>query len=180
LLNFEGLPEMYAMSYNLKYNKIKYLASCISVISCLVMTSCSEDDDLTGYEIKGVWAMETHLEADSRISRLIYDFKDDGQVEVLTIEIDHSSGDILGYRSRTIGNYATHDNKLSFYNLTVYTNNDTDAPFSDLENLIKQSDGGAYDVTYSIEERGKKLIFTHPPCGPFDNCIPTTTLVRAE
>ena len=168
------------MSSELKQNKMKYLASCISVISCLVMTSCSEDDHLTGYEIKGVWAMETHLDADNRISRLVYDFKDDGLLEVLRIEVDNDSREVLGYRSRTIGNYATDENKLSFYNLTMYSTDDTKEPFTDLENLIKESEGGAYDVTYRIEEKGKTLIFTYPPCGPFAICIPTTTLVKAE
>jgi hypothetical protein len=163
-----------------KKTYMRYLAHCFSILVLFGLIACSDDGHSIEKDIKGVWAQETYMEDVNHISRGEYHFKDDGQLEVLRIELDIDSREVLGYRSRILGNYGINGNKLSFYNLVMYSNDDTTGPFTELENLTKVAEGGAYDVTCQIEERGKKLTFIYPPCGPLENCIGTITLMKAD
>jgi hypothetical protein len=148
----------------------------------LIVLSCSKDDrdDLNVNDILGIWYQEDFLQEYGRISRLEYNFKDDHTLEVLRIELNSDSRDLLGYRYRTLGNYALINNQISFFNLSSYSNNDSQGSYTELENLdlVDGSVDDQYTVTCKLEDGGKKIVFIYPPCGPAENCIGSTTLIK--
>jgi hypothetical protein len=154
----------------------------LSSFLLLIAISCSKDDraDLDVNDILGIWYQEDFLQEYGRISRLEYNFKDDLSLEVLRIELNPDTRDVLGYRFRTLGNYALLNSQISFFNLTSYTNNDTQGSYTELENLdlINDSVNSQYTVTCKIEDGGNKIVFIYPPCGPAANCIGSTTLIK--
>ena len=147
----------------------------VHIIILALIAGC-KDDNLSEADIKGVWVDEEFLEDYNRISKLEYNFKTDNTVEILRTELNMDSRAVLGYRHRAIGNYIVSGNKLSFSNLVTYNNDDTIAQYSPLEDLLKESEDNAYEVTFTIGSN--KLTLTYPPCGPLANCIGTMTLVR--
>jgi hypothetical protein len=151
----------------------------ICALLFLGITGCA-DHDFTENGVKGVWTEETVFESDNRISKLEYHFKGDGSIEILRIEIDMDSHDVLGYRYRMEGNYQTIGDKISFYNLIIHSNDDTRADYSSIDDLVKVSEGTTFEHTFKITGKGKVLTFIFPPCGPFENCILTKTLKRAN
>ena len=148
----------------------------VYVIIVTYIAGC-KDENLSEANIKGVWAEEEILEDYDRISRLEYNFKTDDTVEILRIELEMHSRSVLGYGYRTIGNYAVSADKLSLSNLVSYNNDDTIAEYSPLEDLVKESEGEAYELTFTIQDNNK-LTLTYSPCGPLANCIDTKTLIR--
>jgi hypothetical protein len=155
-----------------------YVIAMYMIIILALIAGC-KDDNLSEATIKGVWTEEEILEDYNRISKVEYNFKTDNTVEILRIELNVDSRAVLGYRHRTIGNYVVSGNKLSFSNLVSYNNDDTIAPYSPLEDLVKTSEGDAYEVTFAISD-SNKLTLTYPPCGPLENCIETKTLIMQD
>jgi hypothetical protein len=153
---------------------------------CLLFTcfffgfiGCHTDSTVNPPDIKGTWREEIYVEGFNTISQLEYDFKEEGVVQILRIEIDKDSKEILGYRHKTTGSYKQSGNKLSFYNLTIYNNDDSKGFYSELQGLIKESEGGSYHITVEVGENGNKLTFIYPSCGELANCIRTQTLIRS-
>jgi hypothetical protein len=162
---------------------MKPIAFCyLNCFLLLAILSCSKKDkiNLNNDKIIGVWYEEQIQEEDNRISRLEYHFKEDGVLEVLRIEIEKNSRIVLGYRYRRIGNYKLESDQLTFYNLLSYSNDDTKGPYTEIEKLeiLTESEGISYTITYKFEENDKKLIFIYPPCDPAANCIGSTTLIK--
>jgi hypothetical protein len=162
---------------------MKLIAYCFHTFFLIMaFISCSKEDKITlnNENLKGVWFEENYLEEYNRISRLEYIFKKDNSLEILRKEIDKNSREILGYRYRTLGNYRLDGDQLSFNNLVSYSNDDTQGPYTEIENLqlVEESEGSSYTITCKFEESGKKLIFIYPPCGELANCIGSETLIK--
>jgi len=151
-------------------------------ILIFVFLSCSKENVITLNEenIKGVWFEEVYLEENNRISRLEYIFKEDNILEVLRIESEKDSRDVLGYRYRTLGNYKLESDQLSFYNLVNYSNDDTQGSYTEIENLqlVEESERDSYTITCKFEDNGKKITFIYPPCGELANCIDYLILTK--
>jgi len=110
-----------------------------------------------------------------------YDFRADSSFEIVRVEKNVNTGEVLGYRYRRIGKYGVADDKLTFSQFATYDNVDSIAPYSSIEDLrLVEGDSIEYHVTCTFEEQDNKLIFTYPPCGPFTMCITSDTLTRAR
>ncbi len=147
----------------------------------IICISCSKEETLLNREnLVGVWYEEDYPEEVSRISRLEYHFKEDHTIEILRIEIEQDSGEILGYRYRSYGNYKLENDQLSFYNLVSYCNDDTKGSYTEIENLklVNENEGDSFTVTCKLEKNGQSLIFIYPPCGELANCIGSKTLIK--
>jgi hypothetical protein len=153
-----------------------WIGLCILIFS---LQSCTKENisEFSG-ELAGVWYKENYSDENNQISRLEYNFKQDGNFEVLRIELENETREILGYRYRSTGNYTTKGNQLTFYDLMVYSHNDLEGPFSNLKDLMPGVSGRPYTVTYSIEKNGSELLFIYPPCGELEDCLTSTTLLK--
>jgi hypothetical protein len=156
----------------------KLITFCIFLI--IVINSCSKYDNLKPNieNIKGIWFEERIIEENKSIYRREYNFNNDNLIEILGINIDKESKKVLGYSFRQLGNYKLENDQLTFYNLSSYYNDYSEGPYSSIENLVQTSEIDSSTVTCKFEEHGKKLILIYPPCGPFENCIGSTTLIR--
>src|SRR5688500_16879711 len=123
---------------------MKLSAVCLFTCFFFAFTGCDSDSALNTTNVEGVWREEIYVEEFDRISRLEYTFNEAGVLEILRIEIDKDSGEILGYRHKATGNYKQSGNKLSVYNMTRYSNDDSKTTYSQLEDLIKTSEGELY------------------------------------
>ena len=149
--------------------------------SILVFTGCSkEKNSLNTENLIGIWYHEDILEEDNRISRLQYNFMEEGAFEMMRIEYEKSSGGILGYGFRSVGTYQLSDDQLTFYFQKYYVNDDP-KDYTELENL-RLVYAGEEDLTtwlYRFEDEGEKLILTSPgPCPPNAICVGSITLMR--
>jgi hypothetical protein len=158
--------------------KITYfLCTCFLIIAFL---SCSKKETINNEKLVGVWFEEEYLEDSTEISRLEYNFMDCNIVEILRIELENNSRNVLGYRWRTLANYKLVGDQLSFYNMISYSNDDTKEPYAKFENLqlLSGSEGSSYSVTCNFGDNDKKIIFIYPPCGELANCIGSETFIK--
>lgn len=161
------------------------MRSVIFLTSFILLTvlSCSKDDrnHLNVNDLQGIWYNEDYLQEYNRISRLEYNFKSDNTLEVLRLELSNDSGNILGYRFRTTGNYSLSDDQILFYNLSAYINDDTQGSCTEIADL-KLIDQIIHDytVTCKIEDNGSRIVFIFPPCGPAANCIGSISLLKQK
>lgn len=150
---------------------------------CVLLTNCSKDELIKINEetLMGVWYEEFSIEEENQISRLEYFFNDANKYEVLRKRIDITTGVVLGYRHRQLGDYKIENDQLTFYNLETYSNDDIQGSYADINSLklISQSEN-SYSVTIEFRDSEKTLIFIYPPCPPNANCIGQKTLKRGE
>lgn len=80
-----------------KTSPMKFLLCFFLLLTCF---SCSKEDAVSpsGNQILGIWSQEDSLPEDNRISKLQYHFKEDNTLEILRIELDASSKQVLEYR----------------------------------------------------------------------------------
>jgi hypothetical protein len=170
----------------IKINMImRSIAFCfLSTLLLLAFTRCSEDEKIPVNigDVTGTWYEEDSLIEYNRISRLEYTFKADSSLEILRIELDLHTGQVLGYRYRTVGDYMLVGDKLSFINQVSYGNDDLKGSYSDINNLqlVVNENGISYTIAIRFEDNGKKLVFIYPPCGELANCIGSKTLLKGD
>lgn len=157
----------------------------ISTALFLLITffGCSKDLELnsTRDKLVGTWYKEKASARPNEVTRVQYDFREDSSFEIVRVERNMDTGEVLGYRYRRIGKYGVADDKLTFSHFATYNNVDSIAPYASIENLrLVEGDSIEYHVTCTFEEQDNKLIFTYPPCGPFTMCITSDTLTRAK
>ena len=158
---------------------MKLSAICLFTCFFFAFAGCDNDIALNTMNVEGIWREEMYDEEFDRISRLEYTFKEAGVLQILRIEVDKDSGEFLGYRHKATGNYLLSGNKLSFYNVTRYSNDDSKTTYSELEDLIKASEGESFDVTFEIQDDGKRLTFFYTPCDDSGMCLGTQTFIKA-
>jgi len=155
------------------------LSTVFLFLNCVFyFIGCNSDSAINTITIKGVWFEDVYVEDFNRISRLEYNFKEKGIVEILRIEMDKDSVEILGYRYRTTGNYKQAEEKLFFYNLVSYSNDDSKGDYSKLHDLMKASAENSYAYSYEISSDGRELTFFYPPCSPSANCVTEQTFTK--
>ncbi|QMU29772.1 hypothetical protein [Adhaeribacter radiodurans] len=147
----------------------------------LTFFSCSKEDAVSpsGKQILGIWFQEDSLPEDNRISKLQYHFKEDNTLEILRIELDANSRQVLGYRYRSTARFSLVKDQLSFSDFTNYIHNDSLGSYSSLQDLkaaTPQLNG--YIVTCKLEDKGRKLTFIYPPCKDTFNCIGAQTFSK--
>ncbi len=135
----------------------------ISAITILLLSSCNKESKIIidkKSEIEGIWYTEGYLEEFNEISRLEYNFKKQGGLDILRVELDFNSREILGYRYRTLGKYRLEENHLILYSLRSFGNDDTIAHYTNLHNLqfVPNSDMHTYNYRYEIIDGENKLI----------------------
>ena len=161
-----------------KTSPMKFL---LCFLLLLTFFSCSKEDAVSpsGKQILGIWFQEDSLPEDNRISKLQYHFKEDNTLEILRLELDASSKQVLGYRYKSTARYSLHKDKLSFSDFTNYTHNDTLVSYSSLQDLkAVTSQQSGYTVTCKLEDKGQKLTFIYPPCKDTFSCIGSQTFTK--
>ena len=158
---------------------MKLSTVCLLFGFFLALSACDDDSESGTKSIEGVWREEAYVEDYDWISRLEYNFREDGTVQILRIEVNKDSGEILGYRHKSTGNYVVSGNKLSFYNLTVYSNDDAKTTYSELEDLIQYGQDVSYDVTFEIGKGSKEVTFFFPPCDDSGICAYSQIVMKA-
>ena len=141
----------------------------------LILVGCQDKEIKT---LVGIWVHEANYIDDQRISRLQYNFKLDNTLEILRIELNDASREVLGYRSRTYGDYNFYGNRLLLFNLTSYSNDDTKNEYSPLDQLLLTNENYSYEVIVKFDENERQLTLVYPPCGPNSNCLQEKSLLR--
>ncbi|HEX2935307.1 MAG TPA: hypothetical protein VHO72_08125 [Bacteroidales bacterium] len=144
----------------------------------LTFFACSKETSNED-KIVGKWFNSDTLRELNRISIAQYDFRADNSLEVLRIEHDLNTKEILGYRYRSTGNYKLEGQQLSFSLQKSYTNDDALRSYSSIEDLkLLDKPVENYMVTCKFGENYKTITFVYPPCGPAENCIGSMTYWR--
>lgn len=163
---------------------MKRFAFIFTVLFVLIISfGCSKDLELnlTQKKLVGTWYKEKASARPNELTRVQYDIREDSSFEILRIEKDVNTGEVLGYKFRRKGVYEVDGDNLTFSHFATYDNVDSIAPYSSIEDLrLVEGDSIEYHVTCTFEEQDNKLIFTYPPCGPLANCITSDTLTRAR
>ncbi|MDT0644562.1 hypothetical protein RM553_17105 [Zunongwangia sp. F363] len=158
----------------------------LSLITILVLLSCSNDDD-TGMpnneEVPGVW--ETSYEINNEDYPdledgdyeyvLQFEFFSDGTFESHTFLRDISNNAIQGYNVQMKGNFTTEGDRMNLI-YDQWNSNTEASQFVSLDDLSLIQEDVEWSFDFSVED--EELLFDFDPCGPLEYCADELTLER--
>lgn len=148
----------------------------------LLFTNCSQDEQtsINTAKLLGVWIEDSALDIENQISRLEYHFNDKTKFEVLRKTIDKTTGEVLGYTFRQLGDFNISGDQLTFFNTESFFIEINQEPYTEIDNLtpIFSSEPQIQSLRITFKDNDKILVFLYPPCGPTENCIDSQTFKK--
>ena len=147
---------------------------------CLILAGCNLLEDNSARRLQGTWFIESPIETVDETSltfRHEISFRDNGTYENVSVVLEASSGQLLGYRYAAQGRYGLRGNQLTLTWLSRASHDDTMGRYSLREKLIPIA-VQENPLTLSIEIVGDVMTWKYPPCGPNENCIASQQFTR--
>lgn len=144
----------------------------IILVVTLTISSCTHDSESPQIDLLiGTWSITDILEDSNLSQSLTYDFSSNGTFSVTRVIIDNSTNNIIGYRYRALGSFMSNEDELTLNKVEIYSHNDSNGLYSDINSLELSNENITETVNFSIDNTGGLLTFYYKPCGPNENCI---------
>ena len=166
------------------------LGYLLPLLLFLTYSGCSKDDTNFNNELTGVWFKEVDHADNDQKSITEWSFADNGSFEILSAEVQKSTGNFLGLSTLQKGDYVYQRRVLYMKNMLGYSYAFdgeayiVDAEYMlDRESLLSRNGTGFSDYSASISfGKGKgKIVLTYLECNDVlisRNCIGEETLNR--
>jgi hypothetical protein len=147
----------------------------VSLVTLTTISACKKDR-LTN-DLKGSWFMEMPFAVNQNqyIYQTEYRFKDHGKIELYDRLLDRTSKAVLGFKSKSDGDYRINNDILYLENIKGFHSKDYN--YVTLEEVNIPFGPWDSDYKMSIEPDKKKLTLI-PICGPSEDCVPYLEFYR--
>ena len=143
----------------------------LSICGLFLLSSCQEDEKPidNSSQIIGYWQNSSDY-AENIEMATYYSFSENGKYQSFTSYVNTSSNELLGYSSRSSGDFSLLDDILTTQTTLVYNLPESaDAPYVANAELVQTT--ANYSSTRKVVFAEDKMTWISPGCGPLENCI---------